>query len=82
MDLFITAMRVANHANLSADAVAAIAAELSTQENLADVMAWALSAQAGTFIPSVVADVIVQDEFTHDVIVPWRDELVLVYDTT
>lgn len=75
-------MRVANHANLSADAVAAIAAELSTQENLADVMAWALSSQPGTFIPSVVADVIVQDEFTHDVIVPWRDELVLVYDTT
>jgi hypothetical protein len=34
------------------------------------------------FIPSVVANIIVQDEFTHDVIVPYRDGLVLVYDTT
>jgi hypothetical protein len=46
------------------------------------VMAWALSHPPGTFIPSVVAEVIVQDEFTHDVIVPWREGLVLVYDTT
>ena len=75
-------MRVLNHANLSDEAVAAIAAELSDQENLKDVMAWALSSTPGTFNPSVVAEVIVQDEFTHDVIVPWRDGLVLVYDTT
>ena len=75
-------MRVANHANLSSDAVNDIAAELSGQENLADVMSWALSSPSGTFIPSVVAEVIVQDEFTHDVVVPWRDGLVLVYDTT
>ncbi len=75
-------MHVLNHANLSADAVAQIAADLSGQENLQDVMSWALSAPKGTFIPSVVEEVIVQDEFTHDVVVPWRDELVLVYDTT
>ena len=75
-------MRVVNHANLSPDAVADIASELNGQENLRDVMSWALSSQSGTFIPSVVAEIIVQDEFTHDVIVPWRDGLVLVYDTT
>jgi hypothetical protein len=75
-------MRVANHAHLSSDDVADIAAELSEQENLGDVMSWALSAPSGAFIPSVVAEVIVQDEFTHDVVVPWRDGLVLVYDTT
>jgi hypothetical protein len=75
-------MRVANLANLSSDAVADITAELSGQENLRDVMSWALASPSGTFIPSVVADVIVQDEFTHDVVVPWRDGLVLVYDTT
>ena len=75
-------MRVLNHAKLSSDAIARIGEELSAQENLMDVMAWALSAPRGTFIPSVVAEVIVQDEFTHDVIVPWRDGLVLVYDTT
>jgi hypothetical protein len=75
-------MRVVNHANLSEDVVAGIAAELSAQENLRDVMSWAFSSRPGIFIPAVVADVIVQDEFTHDVIVPWREGLVLVYDTT
>ena len=75
-------MRIVNSANLSDEAVAQIAAELSGQENLKDVMSWAMSSRPGIFIPTVVADVIVQDEFTHDVIVPWRDGLVLVYDTT
>lgn len=75
-------MRVLNHASLPFQAIAEIEAELSGQSNLKDVMNWALSSPAGTFIPQVVADVIVQDEFTHDVVVPWRDGLVLVYDTT
>ena len=75
-------MHVVNHANLSPDGVADIASKLAGQENLRDVMSWALSSPTGTFIPLVVADVIVQDEFTHDVVVPWRDGLVLVYDTT
>jgi hypothetical protein len=79
---WLTEMRVVNHANLSDETVADIAAELSGQENLKDVMSWALSSRPGVFIPSVVAEVIVQDEFTHDVVVPWRDSLVLVYDTT
>jgi hypothetical protein len=71
-----------NRANLSPEAVAGIAGELSAQGNLKDVMAWAFSYPHGTFIPSAVAEGIIQDEFTHDVIVPWRDGLVLVYDTT
>jgi hypothetical protein len=75
-------MRIANHANLSSETVADIVAQLAGQQNLGDVMSWALSSPPGTFLPSVVAEVIVQDEFTHDVIVPWRDGLVLVYDTT
>ena len=75
-------MRVINHANLDPEQIAKIGVELSEQHDLGDVMNWAMSQAKGTFIPSVVADVIVQDEFTHDVIVPWRDGLVLVYDTT
>lgn len=75
-------MRVVNHANLSAEETARIEAELSGQQNLRDVMRWALSHTAGVFIPAVVAAVVVQDEFTHDVVVPYRDGLVLVYDTT
>jgi hypothetical protein len=75
-------MRVTNHASLSPDAIAEIEAQLAGQENLKDVLSWALSQPVGTFISQVVADVIVQDEFTHDVVVPWREGLVLVYDTT
>jgi len=75
-------MRVLNHGHLSSHTIAEIEAQLPDQHNLKDVMNWALSQPVGTFTPQVVADVIVQDEFTHDVIVPWRDGLVLVYDTT
>ena len=75
-------MRVVNRANLSPDQIAQLEGELSGQQNLNDVMKWALSHPKGVFIPSVVANVIVQDEFTHDVIVPYRGGLVLVYDTT
>jgi hypothetical protein len=75
-------MRVVNHANLPLEQIAQLESELSGQQNLNDVMKWALFHPKGVFIPSVVTNVIVQDEFTHDVIVPYRDDLVLVYDTT
>ena len=75
-------MRVVNRANLTPEEIERVGGELSRHRNLNDVMKWALAHPAGTFIPPVVADVIVQDEFTHDVIVPYRDGLVLVYDTT
>ncbi len=75
-------MRFENYAGLSCEKFTEIQNQLSGQHNLNDVMKWALAHPAGAFIPSVVANVIVQDEFTHDVIVPWRGGLVLVYDTT
>ena len=75
-------MRIVNRANLSAEQLTAIERELSGQQNLNDVMKWALAHPPGTFARAVVAGVVVQDEFTRDVIVPWRDNLVLVYDTT
>jgi hypothetical protein len=75
-------MRVVNKANLSPEQLDQLGRELSGQQNLGDVMMWALAHPAGSFAPTVIAGVVVQDEFTHDVIVPWRDNLVLVYDTT
>lgn len=32
--------------------------------------------------PRTVRDIVTQDEFTHDVIVPWSERLVLVFDAT
>ncbi|MCX4243356.1 hypothetical protein [Paraliomyxa miuraensis] len=44
---------------------------LASQHILQDVVRWRM-----------VSDVVVQDEYTHDVVVPWNDGMVLVYDTT
>lgn len=71
-----------NRADLSAEQLAAVERVLTGQQNLNDVMKWALAHPAGVFTPTVIAGVVVQDEFTHDVLVPWRDNLVLVCDTT
>ena len=74
-------MLIVNQSKLPTEIIAEIEAAITPQENLQHVMRWALSDPAG-FLPQVIADVIVQDEFTHDVVVPWRNGLVLVYDTT
>jgi|KBSSwiStaDraftv2_1062776.scaffolds.fasta_scaffold204913_1 hypothetical protein len=74
-------MRLVNQSKLPKKRITDLETEIPEQENLKDVMKWALS-NPGEFVPQVVADVIVQDEFTHDVLIPWREGLVLVYDTT
>ena len=74
-------MHLVNQSKHTRQKIADLEANIPEQENLQDVMHWALLDPSG-FLPQVVADVIIQDEFTHDVIVPWRDEVVLVYDTT
>ena len=52
--------------------------ELAPIQTLAVLVPWALRRNpAAEFV-----EVVVQDEFTHDVMVPWRDGLVLVYETT
>lgn len=73
-------MRLINQSKHPFERIAELEAKIPEQENLKDVMDWALSDASG-FLDQVVADVVIQDEFTHDVIVPWRD-VVLVYDTT
>ena len=75
-------MQIVIHGRITDEVKAQIEAELSGQQNLKDMMAWALSQGESVLLPGIVSEVIVQDEFTHDVIVPRRDGLVLVYDTT
>ena len=73
-------MRVVNRAGLSPAQLASVEEELPEHNSLRDVVNWGLAQAACT--PQVVAEVVVQDEFSHDVIVPWRDGLFLVYGTT
>lgn len=32
--------------------------------------------------PRVISNIVAQDEYTHDVVVPWGDGLILVFDST
>ena len=45
---------------------------------LSGVLGWLLAQEP----PRTVSDVVTQDEYTHDVVVPWGERLVLVFDTT
>ncbi len=56
-------------------------AAIASHKGLADVLAWAATKPRSDVHPQTVAEVITQDEFTHDVIVPYRN-VFLVYDTT
>ena len=51
--------------------------ELRPLRSLEQVVRWAFSRTP----PSEVTDVVVQDEYTHDVVIPWRG-VHLVFDTT
>jgi len=56
----------------------ALARELAPLDLLQDVVRWSFAATP----PRDVAEVVVQDEFTHDVVLPWEDGCYLVFDTT
>jgi hypothetical protein len=51
--------------------------EVRPLRSLEQVARWAFSRRPR----SEIADVVVQDEYTHDVVVPWRG-IHLVFDTT
>jgi hypothetical protein len=75
-------MQVTNRTHLSAEQLAQIESEFGAHRTLTDVLNWGFRQPAGSVHPQVVSDVIVQDEYSHDAIVPWRDGLVVVYGTT
>ena len=66
------------NANVDAATRQALAAALEAQRTLEDVVAWALAQTP----PLVIEDVVIQDEYTHDVVLPYRGGLWLVYDAT
>ena len=71
-------MRLANRARLSPAEHTALERELSGQHTLWQVVTWGRAQQP----PLLVADVVAQDEFTRDVVVPRADGSVLVYGAT
>ena len=74
-------MKVINLARLSPKEFAGIESEVLRHKTLGQVLSWAGLQPKGEFLPQIVAEVITQDEFTHDVVIPYKN-LFLVYDTT
>jgi hypothetical protein len=69
---------VANHAQLDAGALADLEAAVARHTTLERV----LDALAATRPPVRVTEIITQDEYTHDVVVPYARPYYLVYDVT
>ena len=72
-------MEIEDRVGLDAEARRSIEALIGAQRTLEDVVRWGLRREP----PILIADVITQDEFTQDVVVPLPDSTAfLVYDTT
>jgi len=74
-------MNFQNLANLTENEFVEIKTELSEHNTLGKVLTWVRSNPKDEFLPQIVEEVITQDEYTHDVIIPFRD-IFLVFDTT
>jgi hypothetical protein len=72
---------VKNRSNLSEKDFENISVDLKEHQSLQDLLRWAERQPEGALIPGAISELIVQDEFTHDLVVPWR-KLFLVYGTT
>ncbi|HKP68088.1 MAG TPA: hypothetical protein VJV05_02315 [Pyrinomonadaceae bacterium] len=72
---------ILNYSNLADSEIATLDREVGHHAGLRDVLAWASTKSSSDRHQQIVAEVVTQDEFTHDVIVPYRD-VFLVYDTT
>jgi len=68
---------ITDKAGLASDVLQSLARALDGVTSLHAVLQWAFALTP----PSDVREVVVQDEFTHDVVLPWRDHF-LVFDTT
>jgi hypothetical protein len=58
--------------------LASIETLVASQKTLEDVVRWGLAKKP----PALIERVVVQDEYTHDVVLRWADGVYLVYDTT
>jgi hypothetical protein len=73
-------VEIQNGASLSEADLAALVAQVASLESLSDLLKWGRGRPG--LHPAVIADVVVQDEFTHDAIVPWLGGRALVFGST
>lgn len=71
-------MEITLRAELPDEQRRAIQAGVAGLRLLEDLLRWG----AAQIPARSVSDVVVQDEYTHDVVIPYDDQLVLVFDST
>ena len=71
-------MQIVNRANLSIEKLTAIERELSRFGTLYEFVLWGSAERP----PVLLIETIALDEYTHDVIAPWRDGLTLILEAT
>jgi hypothetical protein len=71
-------MPLTDHAHLAADELRVLEREIASHTTLIDALAFVRRGRDQPIIPNVI----VQDEYSHDVVFPWRDGRYLVYATT
>ncbi|MFL5620245.1 MAG: hypothetical protein ACJ79A_17845 [Gemmatimonadaceae bacterium] len=64
--------------SIAPDVLAHAESELAHQHTLADVLAWA----RGQSPPRAVTEIVTQDEYTHDVVIPFDGSHFLAFDAT
>ena len=70
-------MSVIDRAALPAETLAQLERDVARLASLAAVIRWGLALSP----PAIIADVVVQDEYCHDALLPWGYWW-LVFDTT
>jgi hypothetical protein len=70
-------MPINNHANLSDESLIALEAVVPAHGSLMEVVAWGRQLHPPVFLQETIA----LDEYTHEVLLRWRDEFWLVYST-
>lgn len=74
-------MKVEDRSGLSQDELEVLESDLKRLHSLADVMVWGRQQPRSAMVPQIILDVVVQDEFTHDAIVPWSGRFIVFGST-
>ena len=74
-------MKITNLANLSENEFDELRGALAKHQTLGQALNWAGAQPESERLRQIVAEVVTQDEFTHDVVIPYKN-FFLVYDTT
>ncbi len=69
-------------ANLDPGTRADLEREVTSHASLVDAIRWSAAVEPGRSAADAVAGVVVQDEYTSDVVLRWREGYAVVYHST